>query len=256
MLLALDIGNSQTSYGIFENKKLLYHWRSESKPTRTADEYAAFLFPLLQNANLLKGPWEGIAICSVVPPVEQVFEVFCKQYLKMTPFKVRHEARLPFTLNVDMPQEVGADRIANTAYAVSHLNLPAIVVDLGTATTLDVITANKTYEGGAILPGIRMGFDSLSSKTSLLPMVDVGFPSSPIGKNTATCIQSGILFGYIDAIDGLVQRTEKQLGSKCDIALTGGLSELLSKHLKSKHRLLPNLTLEGIEILFQLNSKV
>lgn len=253
MLLALDIGNSQTSYGIFENKKLLHHWRSESKPTRTADEYAAFLFPLLQNAGLAQCRWDGIALCSVVPPVEQVFEVFCKEYLKVNPLKVRSTMNLPFSVNVEVPNEVGADRLANSAYAVTHLKLPALVVDLGTATTIDVITEKKTYEGGAILPGIRMGFDSLSTKTSLLPSVNVSFPVSPIGKNTAACIQSGILFGYIDAIDGLLARTEKVTGKIGDVALTGGLAPLLSKHLKTPHKLLPDLTLEGIEILFQLN---
>lgn len=253
MLLALDIGNSQTSYGIFKNGKLLHHWRSESKQTRTADEYAAFLFPLLEHAGLKGMSWDGIAICSVVPPVEKVFESFCQTYLKMKPFKVKHDAKLPFTLQVDVPHEVGADRIANSAYAVKHLKLPALVVDLGTATTIDVITEKKTYEGGAILPGIQMSFNSLSTKTSLLPLVDVDFPKSPIGKNTATCIQSGILFGYIDAIDGLLSRTVKEVGKNCEIVLTGGLAPMLAKHLRTEHRVLPDLTLEGIEILFQLN---
>lgn len=254
MLLALDIGNTQTSFGVFSRGKLLHHWRAETHLSRTPDEYAAFLFPLLEHAGLAKAAWEGIAICSVVPPVEETFSHFCRYYLKQDPYLVRASGKLGFTLNVETPGEVGADRLANTAYAVKHLKLPAIVVDLGTATTFDVITADKVYQGGIILPGVRMGAESLSRRTSLLPLIDVKFPGSAIGKNTITCIQSGVLFGYTDAIDGLLTRLEAELATPCEIVLTGGGAPLFAKALKARTRLLPDLTLEGTLILHELNS--
>jgi len=232
----------------------LHHWRLETHPSRTADEYAAFLFPLLEHAGLKKNEWEGIAICSVVPPVGDTFEAFCRDYLKRIPFKVTSQSNLGFKLNVEVPSEVGADRLANSAYAIRNLQLPAIVVDLGTATTFDVILKEKSYEGGIILPGVRMGAESLSKRTSLLPLVDVAFPKSVIGKNTITCIQSGVLYGYCDAIDGLLKRLQKEIGEPCDIALTGGVAPLIVKNLSISVKLLPNLTLEGIEILYRQNA--
>lgn len=253
MLLVLDIGNTQTSFGIFNQNKLVHHWRAETQSSRTPDEYASFLFPLLNHVGIAASDCESVAICSVVPPVDENFASFCRIYLKKEPYRVAADSKLSFSLEVDTPNEVGADRLANAAYAVQHLPLPAIVVDLGTATTFDVITRDKGYQGGIILPGVRMGAESLSKRTSLLPLIDVKFPSSAIGKNTVSCIQSGILFGYCDAIDGLLNRLQKELGQSCEIALTGGVAPLFQSQLKSRTRLLPDLTLEGTVLLYQLN---
>lgn len=250
MLLVIDIGNTQTSYGIFEGVKLLHHWRGETKPTRSIHEYASFLLPLLNHAGISLSQFEGVAICSVVPPCHSNLKSFCEEYLNRTPYFVNHTHRAPYTIQVDTPAEVGADRLANAAYAVKHLKLPAIVVDLGTATTFDVITEDKVYQGGIILPGLIMGAESLSRKTSLLPLIQMDFPKSVIGKNTVSCIQSGILFGYCDAIDGLIRRLEAEIKKPCEVALTGGLSSLIHPHLKSNVKILPNLTLEGTEILY------
>lgn len=253
MLLVLDIGNTQTSFGVFKNNKLLHHWRAETHIAKTPDEYAAFLFPLVAHAGLASDVWEGVVICSVVPPVEETFTCFCKKYLHLEPFRISSQAKLNFSLNVESPLEVGADRLANSAYAVEALKLPAIVVDLGTATTFDVITADRVYQGGIILPGVRMGAESLSKRTSLLPLIDVKFPQTAIGKSTITCIQSGVLFGYCDAIDGLLNRLQKEVGEACDIALTGGVAPLFHNKLGAKSHLLPDLTLAGSLTLYQLN---
>lgn len=253
MLLVLDVGNTQTSYGVFKESKLIHHWRGETKPARTTDEYAGFLFPLLNHSGINLEQIEGVAICSVVPPCNFNLSKFSESYLKKKPFFVSNENRASFKIEVETPSEVGADRLANTAYAIKHLKLPAIVVDLGTATTFDVVTEDKVYQGGIILPGIAMGAESLSRKTSLLPLVPTDFPKSVIGKNTTSCIQSGILFGYCDAIDGLLSRLQKEIGKECEIALTGGISSLIHPHLKQKTQILPNLTLEGVEILFRQN---
>lgn len=253
MLLAVDVGNTQTSYGVFKDSKLVHHWRGETKAVRSVDEYASFLIPLFQNVGVSFKDFEGVVICSVVPSCNFNLKKFAETYIEKEPFFISHANRSSFSMGVDTPAEVGADRLANTAYAVKHLSLPAIVVDLGTATTFDVITKDKVYQGGIILPGISMGAEGLSRKTSLLPLVDTDFPNSVIGKNTVTCIQSGILFGYCDAIDGLLQRIQNELKSPCEIVLTGGIAPLIHRHLRASTQFLPNLTLEGTEILYRQN---
>lgn len=253
MLLAVDIGNSQTSFGLFEQSVLKHHWRAQTNRSRTADEYAAFFFPLLTQHGLKGSDITGVALCSVVPAADNAFEQFCKSYWKIAPFKVGHESKIDFTLGIDFPEEIGADRLANAAYAVKHLKLPALVVDIGTATTFDVVSAAKVYSGGVILPGPRLAMEALGLGTSKLPMVNLEFPERVIGKNTVECIQAGILYGYCDLIDGLVVRTEKELGEKPEIILTGGFAGFFQDRLKTKARLLPNLTLEGTEILYRGN---
>jgi type III pantothenate kinase len=255
LFLAIDIGNSQTSVGVFREKELLHHWRFETHVARTSDEYAALLFPLLDHASLSKTNWDGVVLCSVVPPADQSLEDFSVNYLGTRPLKVNERMRLDFTMNVTIPSEVGADRIANTAYAVERLELPCVVVDFGTATTFDVVSEKKVYEGGLILPGARLSIEALSLKTSKLPRVDLVFPPSIVGKNTIECIQSGVLYGYTDMIDGLITRLKSELGESLVIALTGGLSKLFKARLKAKTFYLPNLTLEGIEILYRANTR-
>lgn len=252
MFLAVDIGNSQTCFGVFDDSHLKHLWRVETKPSRTADEYASFLFPLLQHHGL-KAHWDGIALCSVVPAAEFSFGQFCQSYFREIPFKVNSSLKLGFTLNLDVPSEVGADRLANSAFAVRYLKLPAIIVDFGTATTFDVISREKTYEGGVILPGVKLGVEALGSKTSKLPQVDLEYPPRVIGKNTIECIQSGILYGYCDMIDGLLGRTLKELGSPAEIILTGGLSALFQGRLHHKTRYIAEVTLEGTRLIHQDN---
>lgn len=254
MLLVVDVGNSQTSFGILEYQTWRHHWRVETKASQTADEYASFLFPLLDRAGLGRQTFEGIAICSVVPAVEDALESFCQDYFHLLPFKVHGGLELGFQLNVHTPGEVGADRLANAAYAVEKMKLPAIVVDFGTATTFDVVSADRVYQGGIILPGVRLGVQSLSAKTAKLPSIDLKFPRSVIGKSTVECIQSGILYGYCDLIDGLLTRLEKELGDPAEVALTGGLAFLFHGRLTHAAKFLPNLTLEGIELLFRRNA--
>ena len=166
MLLAIDMGNTQTSVGVYEGAKLLQHWRFETKVARTSDEYASLLLPLMDRCGYSQSAWSGAVLCSVVPPADQAVEDFSAQYLNIRVLKVRYDMRLDFTLNVRTPAEVGADRLANAAYAVKHMKLPAIVVDFGTATTFDVISKERVYEGGLILPGARLSIEALSLKTS------------------------------------------------------------------------------------------
>lgn len=256
MFLAVDIGNSHTSFGLFTHRQLNQHWRIETHAGRTADELASIILPLLKHAGVGQENWQGIAVCSVVPPVDAAVSEFCTSYLKQKPFKIHGGLNLGFTVNVETPREVGADRLANTAYAVEKLRLPAIIVDFGTAITFDVISEERAYEGGVILPGVRVAFETLSKNTSQLPLVDLEFPDRVIGKNTVSCIQSGILIGYCDLIKGLLNRTIREIGVVNDIVLTGGYSTFFHPHIGLETQLLPHLTLEGIEILFRRCSKL
>jgi type III pantothenate kinase len=251
VLLAVDIGNSQTSFGIFESQKLKRHWRAETRASRTADEYASLLLPLLQREGWGAAPWEGIMLCSVVPAAEAAFHEFCEAYSGMKPFKVTVNEPLGFGVNVEVPSQVGADRLANTAYAVARLPLPSIIVDVGTAITFDVISANRCFEGGVIIPGVRMAMEALARGTAKLPSIDLTFPETVIGKNTIECIQGGILYGYCDLLDGLLDRSVSELGAPPSVALTGGLASIFQHRLRTPTRYLPNLTLEGIEILYR-----
>lgn len=253
MRLVIDAGNSQISFGVFEKSRLIHHFRVETRHHRTAEEYASILFPLLDIHGLKRVFTDGIALCSVVTEVDLSLFEFCEKYLLNSPLKIHSGLKLGFELNVLSKDEVGADRLANAAYAVKYLKLPAIVVDMGTATTLDVISKNGSYEGGVILPGPRLAFESLSLKTSKLPFVSLHFPDSVIGKTTPECIQSGVMFGYCELISGLIRRTEKELGDKADCVLTGGFSFLFEGRLLCETRFIPDLTLEGISIIYDTN---
>jgi type III pantothenate kinase len=252
LLLAIDIGNSQTSFGVFEGEQLRHHWRAETRAPRTSDEHGAFFLPLLEHAGLASAQWEGVALCSVVPVAEHAIERFCQDFLKTTLLRIDSSLSLGVRMNVDIPGEVGADRLANAAYAVEKLGLPCIVVDLGTATTFDLITKERGYEGGVILPGVRLGVSALSNNTAKLPPIDLAFPKSIIGKNTIACIQSGMSFGYLDLLDGILKRIMGEVGP-CEVALTGGLGYLFHQKLKAKPKYLPNLTLEGTALLYRKN---
>ncbi len=253
MLLALDVGNTQTSFGVLDQGKFIHHFRAETKSSRTAEEYAAFLWPLLQVHGLSFQGWDGVAIASVVPLANHALKTFARDFLKVDPFFVQSSNKLSFKCQVDQPQEVGADRLANAAFAVANLKLPAIVVDIGTTTNLDVVGAGPVYDGGAIIPGIRMGLESLGAKTAKLPIIDLEFPKKAIGRNTIDCIRVGVVLGYADLIDGLLVRMTHELGATPEVVLTGGLGGLLQPHLKTPSRWLPNLTLDGVVTIYKAN---
>ncbi len=258
MLLAIDIGNTQTSFGVFDTatpRALLHHWRVETKASRTEDEYASLLLPLIEAAGFGKKSWSAVAMSSVVPLADWAVERFSERYLDRKIWKVHHQLDLGVEIDVDTPSEVGADRLVNAAYAAARLSLPAVVIDFGTATTFDYISANRKYQGGIILPGVRMGAESLGGKTARLPLVHLKFPDKVVGRTTETCIQSGLLYGYASLIDGLVERIEMEKGPIEEILLTGGLASLFQSHLKTKTRHLPDLTLEGIAILFDRSAR-
>jgi type III pantothenate kinase len=251
VLLAIDTGNTQTSFGAFDGDRLLYHLRIETRASRTCDEYAAILLPLFSQLGIEASQWEGVAICSVVPASDGQLVDFSRRYLDREPMRVHPGLPLGFSMNLSTPHEVGADRLVNVAYAVRKLSLPCIVVDFGTATTFDWISEDKIYEGGAIAPGLWMGAEGLGGKTAKLPVIDLEFPHRVVGKSTVECIQSGLLHGYCALIDGMLEKMEAEMGQECTVALTGGLAPRFEGRLRHKCMILPDLTLEGINILYK-----
>ncbi len=236
--------------GAFDGDRLLYHWRIETRASRTADEYAALLLPLFGQFGIEPSSWNGVAICSVVPAVDGQFVDFSRRYLDREPMRIHAGLPLGFSMNLATPQEVGADRLVNVAYATRKLPLPCIVVDFGTATTFDLVSSDKVYEGGAIVPGLWMGAEALGGKTAKLPVIDLEFPPRVVGKSTVECIQSGLLNGYCALIDGLIAKIEAEWGAKCHVALTGGLAGKFESRLGHACQILPDLTLEGIHLLY------
>jgi len=253
MLLVIDVGNSETSFGVYDAEKCVRHWRVQTSRLMTADEVASFFFPLAEQSGLKPQSWSGCCIATVVPNVGDSLREFADHYLGLKIITINHQMNLGFELNVDEPHSVGADRLANVAYAVKSMSLPCIVIDVGTATTLDVISKDRVYEGGVILPGIKMSSEVLSDRTAKLPRVSLDFPDKVIGKTTVACLQSGLLYGYCDMLDGLVDRIEKELGTRVSVVLTGGFAPRLKGRLRHIADAIPQLTLDGICLLYLRN---
>lgn len=249
--LVVDVGNTETSYGVFSKGELLYHWRFDTQVSRTSEEFLSLLAPLFAHYGLQQMKWEKVILCSVVPSINRAILEFSRQYLKTELFTIHSGLPFKFAINTDFPREVGADRLANAMYAIEFLPLPSIVVDLGTATTFDVISQKKVYEGGLILPGVRMAVQALSQNTAKLPSVELEFPPKVLGKSTVACIQAGVLYGYTDLIDGLITRLSDELGVSLNVALTGGFCSLFAKRLKHPAEVLPNLTLLGAHLIYE-----
>lgn len=249
MLFVADVGNSQTSFGLFEGEKLAAHWRAETRLAWTEDELASLLIPLFATKSLAFSDIRLFAVASVVPGVESAFRTFATRYLRVDAYFVDGTSDFGGVLDIKTPSELGADRVANAAYAVKHLPLPAIVVDVGTATTLDVVDAERRYRGGAILPGLRMSALALGQRTARLPVIAPKLPSKAIGRDTVESLESGLVLGYADGLRGLVERMEKELGTKATVVLTGGSGAVFDVAFGRPVPYVAELTLEGIRIL-------
>lgn len=246
-MLTIDVGNTHTVLGLFEGDRLVRHWRIASDRQKTADEYGALFMTLLGQQA---APVETVALASVVPPLvgtlaETVHAVFGLAPLVLTP-----EMDLGIAVRVPVPGEVGIDRIANARAAWDLIGGPAIVVDFGTATTYDVLSADGAYIGGAIAPGILTAAEALFQRAAKLPRVDLVRPDSVIGTNTASAMQSGLVFGFAGQVDAIVGRIREELGAPdAPVIATGGLAELVSAETVVRPRIEPWLTLYGIRTL-------
>jgi type III pantothenate kinase len=255
MLLTFDVGNSETTIGLFDGDTLVAHWRMMTDVPRTADELGVLLRGFLAGAGLELGAVQGVAIGSVVPRITAPLAEACRGWLQSPRVEVIDAASpLPITLAVDEPRTVGADRIINTLIASRRYGRDAIVVDLGTATTFDCITKDGVFLGGVIAPGVRTSAETLFRRTSKLPATELIAPARTIGRNTEECIRSGVMFGAAESIDGVVRRIMAEWpGDERPMVIgTGGLAELFAPLCASFDAVDPHLTLRGLAMAFAL----
>ena len=256
MILVFDVGNTETTIGLFEGERLHAHWRITTNVSRTADEIALLLRGLLSGSDVTPRDVAGTAIGSVVPAVTQPLADACARCFGSRPVVVDASSRLPITLDVEEPRTVGADRIINTLAAKHFFGRDTIVVDLGTATTYDCITKDGVFLGGVIQPGVLTSADTLIRRTSKLPATELVPPARTIGRNTEECIRAGVLIGAAESIDGIVRRIKAEWPTKDAplVIATGGLAETLRPHCRELERVEPHLTLEGLRLAFDLLS--
>jgi len=253
MLLAIDIGNTDTTFGVFDGEELRTTWHMATDIHRMADEYAALLFNLMRQQGLDVADIKEIALCSVVPPLISTFDELFQRYFHIKPLVVGAGVKTGVRIRMDNPREVGADRIVNAAAAHHLYGGPVIVTDLGTATSFDTVSKEGDYLGGAIAPGITSAAEALFTKAAMLPRVELVRPKRAIGTNTITAMQSGIVFGYVALIEGLVARIQKELKEKAKVIATGGYASLIAKETKVFDEVNPDLTLIGLRLIYEMN---
>ncbi len=256
MLLAIDVGNSQTHLGVFDDDSLMHEWRASTDANRTADEWALMFGSFLSWADLsFTRQITGVAISSVVPRATQELREMAFRYFGFPPLVLEPGVKTGIAVLTDNPREVGADRVAN-AVAAHELfgGAPGIVVDFGTAITVDAISSTGDYLGGAIAPGVAVAAQGLFSATALLPIVELTAPPAAIGKRTALSVQSGIIFGTAALVDGLVARIAEELGGDIHVVATGGLAATVVEHCRRIDKIDPILTLSGLRLIFERNS--
>jgi len=271
MLLAIDVGNTNTVLGLYrlegepgspatgsgrrgdKKPELAAHWRVTTHRSQTADEYGVFFVNLFEMNDLSPSQVSHIIISSVVPPVESTLRQVCEAYFHTQPLFVEPGIKTGMPVLVDNPAELGADRLVNAIAAFERYGGPCIVVDFGTATTFDVISAKGEYLGGAIAPGLGLSAEALFSRAARLTRVDIKRPAKVIGTNTVTHLQSGLYFGYIGLVDGILERIEAELGQKPRVIATGGLARQIAEDSRFITEIDDMLTLDGLLILFERN---
>ena len=256
MLLVFDVGNTNIVLGLYDGDKMIYHWRAATNELKTADEYAASLGMMFQLDGVTFDMVTDIIISSVVPPVNPALEYLCRRYFHVEPMMVGPGMKTGLNILYDNPRELGADRIVNAVAGITLYGGPLIIIDLGTATTFCAIDEKKRYLGGAVTPGIGISMEALFQRASKLPRIELTPASSVICKNTVSAMQSGIYYGAIGQVDGIVRRMKKEMGYKeIKVIATGGLADLIASQSETIDVIDPLLTLKGLYILFKKNRK-
>jgi len=266
MLLVLDVGNTNTVLGVFAKKakddgtdsprytRIVANWRVATIATQTVDEYGVLFRNLFAMEKIEVSGIGGIVISSVVPPLDSTLRQVCERYFNTKPLFIEPGVKTGMPVLYDNPAEVGADRIVNSVAAFEQFGGPCIVVDFGTATTFDCVSAKGEYQGGVICPGIGISADALFEKTARLPRVDIRKPARVVGTNTVGSLQSGLYYGYLGLVDGILERLIEEMGKEATVVATGGLAALIgtgSKYIKHVDDLL---TLDGLRLIWERNT--
>jgi type III pantothenate kinase len=253
MLLTIDIGNTNITLGLYQDHELVMAWRLATDHERMQDEYGIQILGLLEHAGYQPEDIHGVALASVVPPLTGTFLQACENYIHQQPLVVDAGVKTGVSIRYEDPKAVGADRVVDAA-AVHHLyGGPACVVDFGTATTFDAISPEGDYLGGAIAPGIGIAAEALFLRTAKLPRVELSRPPSVIGRNTVHAMQSGLLFGYVSLVEGMVDRFRSELGPEMKVIGTGGLAEIIAAETEVIQIIAPWLTLDGLRLVWEMN---
>jgi type III pantothenate kinase len=253
MLLAIDIGNTNVTLGVFRGDKLVTTWRAATDVDRMPDEYAVFLMNVLPREGLTIEDITEAALCSSVPPVTRTWEQLCQRYFHIKPLVVGAGIKTGMRVLYDDPRAVGADRVTDAVAAFKMYGGPVIVVDMGTATVFDAVSRDGEYLGGAIAPGIVVAVEALVARASMLRRIEMVRPPKAIGRNTAHAIQSGMIFGYVGLIEGLVARFQQELGGGATVVATGGLADVIYRETPIFNHVEPDLTLIGLRMIHELN---
>ena len=257
MLLAMDVGNTNITLGVFEfenskpRKSPMRIWRLATNLSSTSDEYGTKILDFFHYSMISVEDVKAVAVASVVPVLDGVIEELSIQYFKKKPYFVKAETQKYLKVLHDNPVEIGADRVANAAAAIEFFKAPCVVIDFGTATTFDCINKKGEYMGGVIIPGPRIAAEALSRRTAKLPRVDIKKTDTVIRRSTVQSIQSGLYYGYIGMIKELLKRVVSEIGGKPVVIATGGLSDVILNDVKEVQKVVPELTLEGIRIIWQ-----
>lgn len=254
MIFVIDIGNTNTVLGVFEDDELKYEWRLQTDRHKTEDEFGMLMKSLFDYYKIPFSEIKGVIISSVVPPIMRAIENMCQTYFQLEPLIVGRENIDPFLkMSYPNPQEIGADRIVNAVGAIEQYGAPLIIIDFGTATTYCYVDESGAYYGGIITPGIKISMDALYSKASKLPKIEIQQPQTVIGRSTIDAMQSGVYYGYVGQVDGTVTRIKEEMGVSCHVIATGGFAPLIAKGAKTIDFVESHLTLKGLYLIYKKN---
>jgi type III pantothenate kinase len=255
MLLAADVGNTQTHIGAFDGAELVHDWRLATVPSATADELATWIAGVLTLDELSFDSFDGAIVSTVVPQLGPEYERVCERHVAGACLMVGPDLKTGMPILVDNPHELGADRLVNAVAAHAHVNGACVSVDFGTSTNFDVVSGAGEYLGGVIGPGAEISMEALTARTAKLPRIDIAEPPAAIGKNTQDCIQSGFAYGFAGLVDGINGRIAAELGEEATYIATGGLAATIAPHCETIDEVDPLLTLRGLQLIHQRNSE-